>query len=281
MSDLEIHIAEARKYLEEENYVQASASYLKSLESTDDLNDKAVIWAELSWAYYRLNEFERTIEAAENTLKLDPDYKAREDVFRIQGFAYISLNKDEKAIESLNKSIKIDRNSAKQQITLYELAKIYFKLEDYEAAYPIFEEIESHFFQNQQDYWLSTLFYKGFVQYHRANYSESEAIFEELLENSKDGARKATALFGLAFVTFSRKDYLKTINLCETLVKNDENFFDMETVGFLTAASFYYLGRKDVFDKYYRQLKKKFPNGRYAAELALLKENMTTEGNKN
>ena len=281
MSDLEIHIAEARKHLEEENYIQASISYLKSLESTDDLNDKAVIWAELSWAYYRLNEFERTIEAAENTLKLNPDYDAREDVFRIQGFAYIGLNKDEQAIESLNKSIEIDRNSAKQQITLYELAKIYFKLEDYDAAYPIFEEIESYFFQNQQDYWLSTLFYKGFVQYHRANYSESEAIFEELLENSKDGIRKATALFGLAFVTFSRKDYLKTINLCETLVKNDENFFDMETVGFLTAASFYYLGRKDVFDKYYRQLKKKFPNGRYAAELALLKENMTTEGNKN
>lgn len=281
MGDLETHIAEARKYLEQENYVQASASYLKSLESTEDLKDKAVIWAELSWAYYHLNEYDRAIEATENTLKLDPDYKAREDVFRIQGFAYIGLNRDEPAIECLNKSIEIDRSSAKQQVTLYELAKIYFKLEDYESAYPIFEEIESYFYQNQQEYWLSTLFYKGFVQYHRANYSESEAIFEELLENSKDGARKATALFGLAFVTFSRKDYLKTINLCESLVKNDENFFDMETVGFLTAASFYYLGRKDVFDKYFQQLKKKFPNGRYAAELALLKENMTNEGKQN
>lgn len=281
MGDLETHIAEARKYLEQENYIQASASYLKSLESTEDLKDKAVIWAELSWAYYHLNEYDRAIEATENTLKLDPDYKAREDVFRIQGFAYIGLNRDEPAIECLNKSIEIDRSSAKQQVTLYELAKIYFKLEDYESAYPIFEEIESYFYQNQQEYWLSTLFYKGFVQYHRANYSESEAIFEELLENSKDGARKATALFGLAFVTFSRKDYLKTINLCESLVKNDENFFDMETVGFLTAASFYYLGRKDVFDKYFQQLKKKFPNGRYAAELALLKENMTNEGKQN
>lgn len=281
MSELETHISEARKHLEQENFVQASASYMKSLESTEDLKDKAVIWAELSWAYYRMNEYERTIEAAENTLKLDPDYKAKEDVFRIQGFAYIGLHKDEQAIDYLTQSLNIDRNSSKQQITLYELAKIYFKIEDYEKAYPIFEEIESYFYQNQQDYWLSTLFYKGFVQYHRSNFSESEAIFEELLENSKDGARKATALFGLAFVTFSKKDYFKTINLCESLVKNDENFFDMETVGFLTAASFYYLGRKDVFEKYYKQLKKNFPNGRYAAELTLLKENMTTNGKNN
>jgi tetratricopeptide (TPR) repeat protein len=281
MSELETHIDEARKYLEQENYIQASASYMKSLESTEDLKDKAIIWAELSWAYYRMNEFERTIEAAENTLKLDPDYEAKEDVFRIQGFAYIGLNKDEKAINCLNQSLDIDRNSSKQQITLYELAKIYFKLEDYEKAFPIFEEIESYFYQNQQDYWLSILFYKGFIQYHRSNYSESEINFEELLENSKDGVRKATALFGLAFVAFSRKDYLKTINLCESLVKNDENFFDMETVGFLTAASFYYLGRQDVFDKYYTRLKKNFPNGRYAAELNLLKENMTTAKHKN
>ena len=281
MSNLETHISEARKYLEQENYVQASASYLKSLESTEDLKDKAVIWAELSWAYYRLNEFERTIEAANNILKLDPDYKAKEDIFRIQGFAYIGLNKNEQAIECLNQSLGIDRSSSKQQHTLYELAKTYFKIEDYEKAYPIFEEIESYFYQNQQDYWLSTLFYKGFVQYHRSNYSESEAIFEELLENSTDGARKAMALFGLAFVTFSKKDYLKTINLCESLAKNDENFFDMETVGFLTAASFYYLGRQDVFEKYYLQLKKNFPNGRYAAELTLLKENIATDGNEN
>ena len=279
MSELETHISEARRQLEEENYVQASASYLRSLESTENIKDKAVIWAELSWAYYRLNEYERTIEAAENTLKLDPDYKAKEDVYRIQGFAYIGLNQDDQAIDFLNKSLAIDRNSGKQQITLYELAKIYFRLENYEKSFPLFEEIESYFYQNQQEYWLSILFYKGFIQYHRANYSESEAIFEELLENSTDGSRKATAFFGLAFVAFSRKDYLKTINLCESLVKNDEAFFDMETVGFLTAASFYYLGRHDVFDKYHKQLKKNFPNGRYAAELTLLKENMTKNKN--
>lgn len=279
MSELETHISEARRQLEEENYVQASASYLRSLESTENIKDKAVIWAELSWAYYRLNEYERTIEAAENTLKLDPDYKAKEDVYRIQGFAYIGLNQDDQAIDFLNKSLAIDRNSGKQQITLYELAKIYFRLENYEKSFPLFEEIESYFYQNQQEYWLSILFYKGFIQYHRANYSESEAIFEELLENSTDGSRKATAFFGLAFVAFSRKDYLKTINLCESLVKNDEAFFDMETVGFLTAASFYYLGRHDVFDKYHKQLKKNFPNGRYAAELTLLKENITKNKN--
>jgi tetratricopeptide (TPR) repeat protein len=274
MGNLENHISEARKYLEQENFVQASVSYMKSLEAAEDLKDKAVIWAELSWTYYRMNEFERTIEAAENTLKLDPDYKAQEDIYRLKGFALLGLNENARGIENLKKSLDIDRISAKQQITLYELAKAYFKIQDYDNAYPLFEEIESHFYQNQKDYWLSILFYKGFIEYHRANFSASESIFEELLENSTDGNRKATALFGLAFVAFGRKDYLKTINLCENLVKNDENFFDMETVGFLTAASFYYLGREDIFEKYYLQLKKKYPNGRYDTELMMLKKNM-------
>jgi len=280
MSALEDHISEARKQLEEGNYVQASINYAKSLEAAEDLKDKAVIWAELSWTYYRMNEFERTIEAVENTLKLDPEYKAQQDLYKLKGFAYIGLDEDERGIENLEKSIEIERTSEKQQITLYELAKVYFKLQEYDKAFPIFEEIENYFFQNQKDYWLSILFYKGFIEYHRANFSDSEAIFEELLENSTDGPRKATALFGLAFVAFGRKDYLKTINLCESLVKNDENFFDMETVGFLTAASFYYLGREDVFEKYYNQLKKKFPNGRYETELMLLRKNMSDKNKK-
>ena len=41
----------------------------------------------------------------------------------------------------------------------------------------------------------------------------------------------------------------------------------MESVGFLTAASFKLLGRDDIFEKYYVELKKNYPQGRYAKEL--------------
>lgn len=280
MTKLMRYLSEARKLLEENKYSEARDNYFKALQTTGDQNDKAIIWAELSWTYYQMQEFERTLEAIENVWHFDRNYKAQEDLYRLKAFAYIGLGKDDSAQEDLLKSLEIDRNSNKQQIAIYELAKIYFKKQEYETAFKLFDEIESYFFQNQQDYWLSILFYKGFIHYYNSNWAESEAIFEELLENSTDGPRKATALFGLAFVAFGKKDYLKTINLGEGLVKNDPNFFDMETVGFLTATSFYYLGRHDVFEQYYIQLQKKYPNGRYSLELTQLKKNIQSNKKK-
>jgi len=274
MENLEHHLTEARKQFEDNDYKEASNSYLKALQAAELNKDKAIIWAELSWIYYQMGEFERTLESIENVTQYDTDYDAKEDLYRLKGFAYLGLNKDDLAQTNLEKSLDFDRSSTKQQVSIYELAKLLFKKQEYDTAYKMFDEIESYFYQNQQDYWLSILFYKGFVHYYNASYSESEAIFEELLENSKDGPRRATALFGLAFVAFGRKDYLKTINLCEGLVENDKEFFDMETVGFLTAASFYYLGRNDIFQNYYLQLKKKYPQGRYADELNQLKKNL-------
>jgi hypothetical protein len=45
-------------------------------------------------------------------------------------------------------------------------------------------------------------------------------------------------------------------------------------VGFLTAASYYYLGRIDIFREYYTQLMKTFPQGRYIAELKAMQKNV-------
>ena len=42
----------------------------------------------------------------------------------------------------------------------------------------------------------------------------------------------------------------------------------MESLGFLIAASFFYLGRYDVFQQYFEQIKKTFQEGRYFEELS-------------
>jgi tetratricopeptide (TPR) repeat protein len=115
----------------------------------------------------------------------------------------------------------------------------------------------------------------GFIRYYQGDLQEAENIFEEMLENAPDKARQAMALFGLAFIAFERKDYLKTINLCESVARLDENFYDKETLGFLTAASFHYLGRNDVFEKYYQQMVKSYPNGRYRRELEEIKSKIS------
>lgn len=270
MDEFKTNVNLAREYFDGENYSDALKTYLKALQSAREDSDRAVVWAELSWTFYQMDEYERTIEAIENTLKYDSHYAAREDLYRLQGYCYLGLMKDDLAMDYLKKSLQIDSHSEKQKIAKYELAKLYFKQKEYTPAKDLFDEIEDYFFENKNDYWFSILFFKGFILYYTKQNDESKSTFEKLLKNAADDPLKAAALFGLAFIAFDKKDYLTTINLCETITEKDPDFFDMETVGFLTASSFHYLGRNDVFEKYYTQLIMKYPKGRYRNELESL-----------
>ncbi len=271
---MNVNIEKARELFDSNDFSAASKKYLRALHDTQDDKTKALIWAELAWTFYNQRKFDEAIEAIETTLDHDAEYKAREDLLRLRGYAYIGLQKMDRAIENLEKSLKINRTEEKQQFTIFELAKLYFKAQNYKKAAAHFAEVENYFYQNNQEYWLAVLFYKGFIAYYANDTEKSEKHFEELLENAPDVQRKAAAIYGLAYIAFHRQDYLKTINLCEAVVSHDSQFFDKETLGFLTAASFHYLGRDDIFEQYYRQLNKQFPNSRYAADLDKIKRNI-------
>lgn len=271
MQTFEKHLAQARKLFEEQKLEEASAAYLKAINMDPPKEQKAIAWAELCWLFYHQKNYEGCIEAAGNVLHFDSNYEAKEDLLRLKGFSAAALGHDEEALESLEESLKVDSGSEKQQLALFELIKIQFRQQMYDACLQRIEQAESYFYQNEKEYWLSLLFFKGFAHYYMDKPDEAEKVFEELLENASTDSRRATAFFGLAFISFHRKNYLNTINLCESVTKHDSAFFDMESVGFLTAASFRYLGRKDVFTQYYHQLKNKYPEGRYKAELEKLR----------
>jgi len=267
MNPVDDHLQKARNLLENEKYQEAIQAYLEALKLKPSDQQKGSIWAELSIVFYSMQEYERSIEAAQSTLAFDLPDMVKQNIFRTMGFCFAALNKLDEAAEFFEKSLSLDRDSEKQQITIYELIKVYFRQQKYKETEIQIKEVEGYFYQNNKEYWLSLLFYKGFIFYYLDQRDNAEKIFEELLENAQDNPRKATALFGLAFVSFARKDYLKTINLCEAVITHDANFFDMETIGFMTSASFFHLGRKDVFEKYFTELKKNYPQGRYVEEL--------------
>lgn len=264
----------ARQLYDEGKYTEAIPAYHDALSEANEVKEKSVINAELSWAYYNTNQFDKVVPIIEEVLKSDPKYGAREDLLRIRGFSYIALGDDQAGLDDLNESLKTDRNSDKQQPIYFEIGKLYFKYQQYPQALEHFEQVEAYYYQNDQEYWLSILFYKGFVFYYQNNLDEAEKIFEELLDSAKESKRKATALFGLAFIVYARKDYLKTINICESVMTHDPVFFDKETTAFLTACSFHYLGRDDVFISYYKELIKSFPDGRYKQELNQINESI-------
>jgi len=271
MSDFANLVSEARKLFDEQEYKEATKMYHTALDYAPNDKDRATIWAEICWTCYKEKSFQLAIEAAENVLEHDPDYKGEDDLYRLMGYSYFALENDEKAEEFLLKSLNIDQDSEKQMYVCYELGKLYFRNQRYLDAEKYFDKSDEYFKNNAHDYWISMLFFKGFSKYYLQKTSEAEQFFNQLIDISKDEPiAQSNGLYGLAFVYFDRKNYLDTINTCEKVTKLNPNFFDMESLGFLIAASFFYLGRYDVFEKYYEQITKSFEGGRYFEELSRL-----------
>jgi len=279
MSEDEIKFREslnkARAHFEKKEYKNARLMYFQALNQSDNHNDKAIIWAEVSWVYYYEKAFDKAIEAAENVLIQDSDYKALDDLYRVQGYAYLSLNNFTLAERFLQLSLENNSADEKQQYVKFELGKLHFSRGNYDLAHPFFTEILDFFEQSDHEYKLSIWFYLGFIYYYLNNFEKSHDYFSEILSDEPTPQRQASAKFGLAFLEFQKKNFLNAITLCEEIISLDENFFDKESVGFLTAASYFYLGRKDIFSEYYNRMIETYPQGRYRKELDSLASSTT------
>jgi tetratricopeptide (TPR) repeat protein len=278
MNDVEKSISNARELYDSGKFEEASRVYLEGLKQTKSIEQSALIWAELCWTFYKMEKFEQAIDAAENVLSFDVQYAMREDIYRLMGFSYSYLGNDDKSREFLKKSIEIDNESKKQKYIYYELGKLEFRNQNYQESQKYLNEVEEYFKENDQDYWLSLLFFKGFNFYYQQNIDEGEKTFKLLVEKAKDPISQSNGYYGLAYITFEKKDYLETVNISEKVTKLNPNFFDMESLGFLMAASFFSLGRYDVFKLYFEQMKKSYTSGRYFDELSKMYKQIPKTG---
>jgi len=265
------HLEAARNHFEKKAYKNARMMYFQALNHSNDQASKSIIWAEVSWVYFYEKDYLKAIESAENVLLQDKNYKAQDDLYRVQGYAYLGLGNHPLAERFLQLSLEENDSDEKQNFVTYELGKIKFIQGSYDLAYPYFSKILDFFRKTNKEYGWSVLFYLGFITYYLQNFTKSREYFEIILSEDAPLTRIASAKFGLAFLEFQAKNYLSVISLCEEILLNDENFFDKESIGFLTAASYHYLGRKDVFNAYYSQLKESYPDGRYNSDLDKLK----------
>ena len=260
-------LKKARGHLEKKEYKNAHLMYFQAMNQTSNNEDIAIIWAEVSWVYYYEKDYQKAIEAAENVLMHDSAYQALDDLYRVQGYSYLSLKNFALAERFLQMSLENNSEDDKQHYVKFELGKIYFVQGSYDLAHPLFTEIVDFFEKSNQEYKLAVWFYLGFIYYYLDNLEKSHTYFSQILTAEPGAQRIASAKFGLAFIEFRKKNYLNAITLCEEIISLDSNFFDKESVGFLTAASYCHLGRKDIFSEYYQKMKEIYPNGRYTKEL--------------
>ncbi|RMH65396.1 MAG: hypothetical protein D6677_02655 [Calditrichaeota bacterium] len=261
----------ARQAYDAGDFSGASKWYLQALSKAPNNKETAHIWAELCWTFYRMGSYGQATEAAESALKFDPQYAAREDLYRLSGYSHMMLGDLDKAETFLLRSLEIDNASEKQKLIFYELAKIHFRKQDYTATLDYIDRVEELLKDKNPDYWLSALFIKGFALYYTQKTDEAADIFRDLVARASDPLIKANGHYGLAYVAFEKKDYLAVINLCEQITKENPRFHDPAALGFLMAASFFHLGRYDVFEQYHHHMAKNFPENPYKEELEKMK----------
>ena len=269
------NIETARELFEKGEYGKAETLYMQVKKKADLPEDRAVIWAELSWLYYHRKMYEKCIEAADNVMLNNENYKAKEKLYRVQGYAYLGLKKSSMAIQYLELSLDHNAELPEQQIVKFEIGKLYFKRNEYDKALPLLEEIENYFKIENEEYYLSILFFLGFSYYYLENLTRARSYFDTIIKANPSQQRYVSALYGMAYVEYQNKNFLEVIALCEKIVSMDENFFDKETVGFLTAASYLHLGREDIFNVYFDQMQKTYPSGRYINELRELQSRLS------
>lgn len=257
----------ARKLFEKNEYDKAESLYMHIEKNTENSEDKAIIWSELSWLYYNKKMYEKSIEAADKVILNDQNYKTKERLYRVQGYAFIGLNKTAQAAQYLELSLEQNSDLPEQQYVKYVLGKLYFKNNEFDKALPFLEEIEKYFKKESEEYYLSITFFLGFSYYYLENMSNAKMCFDKIISANPSQQRYVSALFGLAFVEYQNKNFLEVITLCEKIISLDKDFFDKESIGFLTAASYLQLGREDIFKIYFDQMNKTYPSGRYTNEL--------------
>ena len=269
------NLESARELFEKGDFGKSETLYMQIKKKATMPEDKAIIWAELSWLYFQRKMYEKAIEAADNVIINNENYKAKERLFRVQGYAYLGLRKSSMAAQYLELSLEQNSDLPEQQFVKFELGKLYFKSNDYDKALPLLEEIENYFKIENEEYYLSILFFLGFCYYYLENLTKAKSYFDTIVTTNPSKQRYVSALYGLAYVEYQNKNFLEVISLCEKIVAMDENFFDKETVGFLTAASYLQLGREDIFKVYFEQMQKTYPSGRYINELKDLQSRLS------
>ena len=117
----------ARELFERGEYGKAETLYMQIKKKAIQPEEKAIIWAELSWLYYNRKMYEKAIEAADNVILNNEDYKAKERLFRVQGYAFLGLRKSSMAIQYLELSLEQNSDLPEQQFVKFELGKLFFK----------------------------------------------------------------------------------------------------------------------------------------------------------
>jgi tetratricopeptide (TPR) repeat protein len=258
-------LEEARQLYLSQNYPEALKKYAwleKQLK--DDPVNLPIIWIEYGWTHYYQKNFLECIsylKKAENHPSLNEQQKF--DCFRLIGFSYASLNNSKLSIKNLNEALRFEVEEESKKYIYFELGKIYYLVGDFSQAQSHLEKASKNFAVGEQAYHLAIDYYLGFINYYGKEFEQAKSSFNEIIRKAQDEKTRATGYFGMAHIFHDERQYFALIEVCQKILKLDNNFYDKETLGFFFCQSYLNLKKFDQLRPFLDELMKNYPEGRY------------------
>lgn len=232
----------------------------------DDAENLPIIWIEIGWSYYLLQDFSNAIEFFEKALhSTHISEKQLFDCLRLAGFSYEYSGNSDKAIAYLQDALSRDVEDDLKKYVLFELGKIFFAQNLSREAKPYLEKARELFKEDDKEYLQTTIYYLGFVAFFEEENDKAERLFREYIRQAPDPKNQAPGYFGLAHLFYEKKEYPALIDACDKIIHLDQDFYDKETLAYFLCRGYMELQMWDQLDNFLPNLIHSYPDGRYKA----------------
>ena len=119
----------------------------------------------------------------------------------------------------------------------------------------------------------------GFILFYEKENRKAEKLFERIISDSENEADKASGYFGVAHLLYEKQDYDALITCCQTIIRLNPEFFDMETLAFFLCRSYLELEMWDELSIFLPNMMDSYPEGRYAVAYRQLQESLLQRKN--
>lgn len=238
----------------------------------DDPENLPVIWIEIGWSYYLLQDFIPAIQFLEKAVK-SPYINEKQlfDCLRLIGFSYEYSANTDKAIAFLQDAINRDVEDDLKRYVYFELGKIFFAQNLTREAKPYLEKANALFIAEDHEYRQTTIYYLGFIAFFEGENNNAELLFREYIQQAPNPGAQAPGYFGLAHIVYDRKEYIALLDICDKIIGLDPDFYDKETLGYFLCRGYTELQMWDELEAFLPNLMETYPQGRYKAAYPQLK----------
>ena len=230
----------------------------------DKPEDLPVIWIELGWNFYFLQDFENAIFYLQKAVR-EPqlNLKQRFDCLRLLGYSHEYAGREEKGLAYLQDALAEELSDFDKRHILFEIGKIFFSQNNPIEAKKYLQQAYGIFSNDELDYIQTARYYLGFIAYIEGKQEDAERLFHEIIKFARDEPGQAPGHFGLAHLSYEQKEYEAVIEICQKIIQLDNQFYDKETLAFFLCRAYMELEMWTELGLFLPHLIDEFPEGKY------------------